>query len=167
MLGWLLITAMAHADPLPPISAETLSGRVVDLPASMPAERTILLLGFKQSHQAEFDAWRTQLPSLVGEDVDWLELPFVHVPGFLRGIIGSAMNRSLKDPVVRAHFAPVWADPGPVLQAFDITTDDEMVLVVVDATGSLLFRVDGAPTDERRADLTAALSEAGERTRAP
>jgi hypothetical protein len=156
VIVWLATAALAQA--LPVITTRSLSGLAIELPASPPAERTVLLLGFRRSHQADFELWRTELgPQRHDGEVDWLELPFLDVPGLLEGIIGGAMNRSISDPVVRDRFAPVWASADPVRDALHIATDQQMVLVVVRA-GEVTLRLDGPPTAQARADLAAALS---------
>lgn len=157
MIVWLLATAWGQV--LPPVTAQTLSGASVALPATVPAPRVILVLGFRQRHQADFEAWRPTTAALSqSAGVDWLELPFLDVPRFLRRIIGGAMNRSLTDPVCRAHFAPVWASADPVRAALGIDSDEDCVVVVIDAAGTVVHRVDGPPSPGSIAALTAVVT---------
>lgn len=157
---WLLLLApLGQAGELPAISTQTLDGREVALPSALPAERTVLLLGFKRSHQSEFDLWRPTLQSESAPDgIDWLELPYVNVGRLLKSIIGTAMDRTITDPVTRAHFAPVWDSPSSVKDAFQIDSDDAMVLVVLGPAGDVIARIDGPPTDAAVARLRAALT---------
>lgn len=136
---------------------ETLDGTPVVLPTAMPAERTVLLYGFKKSHQDQFDAWRPILAELAADErVNWRELPFLAVGSVLRGVIGLAMDKTLKDPVQRAHFAPIWASGDPTREALGVD-GAQMVLVVCDRQGEVRFQVAGAPTEEAVAGLKQAL----------
>lgn len=155
----LLLLLCAAAQTLPAIEATTLAGGAVELPARMPAERTVLLLGFRQVHQKGFDQWRPLLASRAEhERVDWLELPFVDVGAVLGRIIGAAMDRQLDDPVTRAHFAPVWASADPVREALAVSDDKELAVVVCDRTGRVLWIGLGEPDDAAVAGLDAALA---------
>lgn len=125
------------------------------LPEALPAKRTALLIGLKQRHQADFDAWRPILAELAADpELDWLELPFVPVGAILRGIISGAMDRKLTDPVLREHFAPVWGSAELLKEAVGIESDAEMVLLVVGGTGEVLWRRDGGPGARGAAELT-------------
>ena len=159
LLGLVLLLATgASAQTLAPISAQTLSGREVSVPDQMPAQRSILVFGFKQSHTKEFDAWRGPLAQLAKkEGVDWVELPFVDVGKILKAVIRAAMNATMSDDLTREHFAPVWDSPEATKVALGIESDEQVVVVVCDETGTVLARVDGDPTAEAIATLTAAL----------
>lgn len=160
MIGWLWLSLAAAANTIAPVSATTLAGARVELPASMPAERTVLVLGFKQSHNTAFDAWRPHLSEMSRDPaVDWLELPYVDVPRILQGFIGGAMNRTIRDDVTRAHFAPVWDSSVAMREALDIRGESSVVLVLCDRSGRVEVRIDGLPTSESVAALrVAALS---------
>lgn len=156
-ISWFLF-AQGLAQSLPPVDTQTLSGRSVVLPAAASAERTVLLLAFRQRHQDDLDAWRPHLAALAAPgEVDWVELPYVDVPRLLKGIIRAAMDRSIDDPVTRDHFAPVWGSPAQVQAGLQITDDEQIVVLVVDRGGEVLWRRTGPPGADGPAALEAAL----------
>ena len=153
----ILLLSAALAAELPPIEARTLAGEPVSLPDSPPAPRTLILMGLGREHQAAFEAWRPLVRELAADPtVDWIELPFVDVGAALRLVIEPALEVELAEPLVQAHFAPVWGPPEPWMKALSITSKEHMQLLLLeDGEGRVL--VQGAPDEAKLETVREAL----------
>ncbi len=54
----ILLSPMAQADVVfPPLTADDLNGRSLNLPADLPGKLTIVFIGYKREQQSNVNAW--------------------------------------------------------------------------------------------------------------
>lgn len=154
-----LLAGAAQAAPAAGLHAANLNGVDIAIPAGLPGQKTLLLLGFRHEDQDALDAWRAGL-GLTEEATGaaWLEIPVIPVKSSLiQPMIQGGMRKRFATPALRAHVAPMFADPGPVAAGFGVDPA-QPAAVVVDRSGQVLARAAGPYDGAKAAPLLAALA---------
>lgn len=153
---------------LTPAVGRALDGTEYRLPAGLPAERTLVVLAFRQRQQADVDRWidlaeslgvpGTPLGAPEPRATAVIEVPVLgrrYLPA--RRVIDGGMATSIRDPAVLARTITVYTDPVAYRRSCGITTADQVTAMLVDREGEASFQALGPPTDERADELTTAL----------
>jgi len=142
----------------PQVQGRSLSGKEIDLPAGLPAERTLALIAFQQRHQGCVDRWIMRAeaagvpgsPSdmVTGDDTCVVEIPVLSTRWKLgRGFIDGGMAASIKVPRVLARTITVYTHVSAFQQALGIPGSDDVQACVATPQGEVLTMVAGEPTD--------------------
>ncbi len=166
--------AGAHVDAggaaarFPAVTGRSLLGAELALPRDFPAERTLVVVAFRQWHQARVDRWIARavadgvpptprgltgvMPTAV------VELP-VLATGWrpVRRFIDGGMSAGIGDPDVLARTITIYTDVGGFQRALAIPDGDEVHALVVTRDGTILARGSGDPQDREWAGILAAL----------
>jgi hypothetical protein len=153
---------------LAPAAGRSLDGTECRLPAGLPAERTLVVLAFRQRQQADVDRWIDLAVSL-GVPGDPLGAPeprataVVEVPVLgrrylpVRRFIDGGMATAIREPAVLARTITVYTDPAAYRRRCGITTADQVTAMLVDREGNVSFQALGPPTARHPDELTTAL----------
>jgi len=161
---------------LAPLRTRALDGTVRRLPADLPAQRTLVLLAYRQRHQRDVDAWIARavaagVPATPRGAAEPLPAAVVEVP-FLsarwrpaRRLIDGGMARGIADPDVLARTLTAYGLParhrracglaGPSAPGADGT---EVEALVVTRTGTVLAHRTGPPSASAPSDVAALLA---------
>ena len=142
----------------PRVEGRTLAGSEVDLPADLPAPRTLALVAFQQRHQACVDRWiaRAESAGVPGSPVDMtpsdttcvIEIPVISTRWKLgRGFIDGGMASTIKIPRVLARTITVYTNVSAFQTLLGIPGSEDVQACVVTPQGEVLARVPGEPTD--------------------
>ena len=139
------------------MDTRTLQGVDQRLPDGLPAERTLLLLPFRQGQQRQVDAWIAR-----ADDAGWaadltdgatdrryavLEVPCISRRWSLgRSFIDGGMAASIRIPAVLARTWTAYTDVGRVQRALDIPDSEQTWVGVLSRSGEVLAHAAGEPT---------------------
>jgi hypothetical protein len=138
------------------LQVRDLNGRSLSIPSGLPADRTLLLVGFRHSDRTALDDWRKGL-GLSASDPAWLETPIIGVgSGLIRGMILEGMRRGADTPEARAHLAPAFVNAKDVAAALGLDPS-RPAAVVIDRAGRVLASAGGDYDPARAHALLAAL----------
>ena len=154
----LLAPTFAHADVLPTIKAETLNRTPFPIPASFTAARNVLLFSFGRNMQQAVDAWDAAIADLRADPkaCQVYNMPLIPNPGALvRGFISGGMRGVYKDAAVRDRVVVLFVDEAKVMPALAITDRSAPLVMVVDAGGREIGRVQGAASPATVAQVRA------------
>lgn len=127
-----------HAQTLPAVSATTLGKQAVQWPQGLPAERTLLLVAFSRSQQADVDTWVNGLHLKAAHAPAWFEVPLINNPGNLgRWFIDNGMRRGIASAEERAHVVTIYTDKKAMMRQMGMTDDTRIHAVVVDRSGKI------------------------------
>lgn len=159
---------MAEAR-LAPLRVRALDGTVRRLPAELPAERTLVVLAFRQWQQRDVDAWIALAVSfgvpaspfgatepLARAVVEVPVLPRRYAP--VRGLIDGGMATTIADPAVLARTLTAYADVDRVVADCGIGTTERVAALVVDRSGRVSLFASGPPGPDAAEHLAAALA---------
>jgi hypothetical protein len=146
---------------MPYISGKDLNGTPCSVPKGLSAERTLVLLGFDEPQQEAIDTWTQGLGlDQPTNTIPWVEMPLIENPGmFMRWFIDTGMRGGIKGRFQRSHVWTAYTDKKAFLQSCGITSENEIQVLVVDRTGTILHSESGAYTKECAAKLLTALRE--------
>jgi hypothetical protein len=158
-----------------PLPTRALDGMQRELPAELPAERTLVLLAYRQRHQRDVDEWialavALGVPATPRGAVGPMVTAVVEVP-FLAGVwrparrlIDGGMAQGIADPDVLARTLTAYGaplrhrracgldDPRPrevdarEADAREVDGRAEVEALVVERSGTVLWRASGRPT---------------------
>ena len=129
----ILLSPMAQADVVfPPLTADDLNGRSLNLPADLPGKLTIVFIGYKREQQSNVNVWVEQLDLRETGGQAWLELPVVGR--------GAVLFRSFVDNGMR----------------LGISGRGEIYVALVDPDGTIHALVEGDVTEAKVEQLRAA-----------
>lgn len=140
----LALSAASGRSAAAPLSLQVkdLNGRSLSIPGGLPADRTLLLVGFRHADRTALDGWRKGL-GLLASDPAWLETPIIGVGnGMIQAMILEGMRRGADTPQARAHLAPAFAPAKEVAVALGLDPS-RPAAVVVDRAGRVLARASG------------------------
>jgi hypothetical protein len=152
----------------PERTGRDLLGHEYRLPGEFPARITIAVIAFKQWHQAQVDAWISRL----GEagvpvtpygrtDLDRLVVEIPVLSGryqVARRFIDGGMAASIRDPEILARTITMYGSVDGVCEPLGITSRENVSVRAVRPDGSVVWGVTGEVTEQRVADLLAALT---------
>jgi hypothetical protein len=141
----------------PSLDAKSLLGVTKRLPDDLPAERTLLLLAFRQWQQRQVDAWIVRAAEAGwAPDLSTATGPVrgavIEVPCLARhwsigrAVIDGGMARSIGIPEVLARTWTAYTDVGRVQRALGIASSDNIWVGVLAPTGDVVVEAFGDPT---------------------
>lgn len=162
-LSLLFVCSTALATPsvntMPLITGKDLNGTPWSIPKGLPAERTLVLIGFDEPQQAAIDTWTQGLGlDLPTNTIPWVEMPLIENPGrFMRWFIDTGMRGGIKGRFQRSHVWTAYTDKKAFLQSCGINAENKIQVLVVDRTGRILHAESGEYTKEGAAKLLRSL----------
>ena len=144
------------ARRFPEVSGRSLLGVERRLPGQLPAERTLVVVAFRQWHQPIVDRWIARAvaagvpPTILGA-AGRLPRAVVELPVLstrwrpARRFIDGGMTAGIADPVVLARTITVYTNLAAFQRALGIGSSDELHAFVVTPDGSILARAVGEP----------------------
>jgi hypothetical protein len=142
---------------LAPVRGRALDGTEYRLPAGLPAERTLVVLAFRQRQQADVDRWIDLAVSLgvPGSPLGGpepratavVEVPVLgrrHLPA--RRFIAGGTAAAIRDAAVLARTITVYTDPATYRRRCGIAGADQVTAMLVDREGHASFQALGPPT---------------------
>jgi hypothetical protein len=154
--------APAGAQQIPPVHATALSGDRIDLPEAFRGRAAVLVLGFSQASRDQVTAWGKRLAADYRESnsIVYFEMPILEsVPRLLRGWVTKKMGESVPDRA-RATFLPVSDHEAEWKAAANFNKAGDAYVLVVDKTGAVRGRVEGAANDASYAEMKRLLETA-------
>lgn len=154
----LAVEAAAAAGRMPEVAAESLAEVKVQLPQGLPAERTLVFIGFEFDHQKKMDDWVENM-NLRAEAKPWVQLHGISRGfGLLSGFIKSRKRPYFPDAYQRERVIPVYVDVSAFITAMGFADDRSAVLAaVVDRKGKVLAMTRGDYSMAQAQALLAAL----------
>jgi hypothetical protein len=142
--------SVATIGQFPTLESETLEKQEVHLPQDFQGERNLLLIAFKREQQKDIDTWLMQMKRF--EDIDkgfrYYEIPTIErMNRFMRWFINTGMRTGIPDVKARERTITLYIDKEPFKKSLQITDEKKIYAVVVDRSGTVLWRATG-PYDE-------------------
>jgi hypothetical protein len=133
------------------IKTEDLNGRAINLPADLPAERTLVLAGFSEEHQKPIGTWIDGMKLRETTAIGWMELPVVgRQNGFVRSMITSSMKKGRPKPAERGRTAVVFVKAEDFLKPLGLPQNDRNIFaMVINRRGEMLNYAVGEYSDEK------------------
>lgn len=154
-------TALAK-DPdarMPVVAGKDLNGTPWVVPAGLPGNRTLVLVGFEESQQKAIDTWTQGLGLNASKNtIPWVEMPLIDNPGMLmRWFINTGMRGGIKDPLIRSRVWTAYTSKRTFMRACGMFSEETIFALVVDRNGQVLAIERGEYSKGGKARLLRAL----------
>lgn len=126
------------AAKLPNLVAQDLNEQSYQLPADLPAEKTLLLIAYKREQQANINTWIDGL-QLKTSNLPWLELPVLEDYGsWFQWFVDNGMRRGIKGDYNRAKVVTVYTEKDAFNTSMAIPNEESIYACVVTRQGEVL-----------------------------
>jgi hypothetical protein len=145
----------------PAISSYSLDKAKVNLPGDLAGQNNLLLISFEPEQQKEIDTWMPFAQALQHTNFNfrWYRLPVSARENFIfRWWENSSMRSEETDPETWPWIVPLYVNKDEFRSALQIPNEREIVALLVDRQGHVLWRASGGFTPVSRASLTSALT---------
>jgi hypothetical protein len=156
MLGSILRASLAIAflasaslaQGIPPTAGESLTGKHIILADEVRGRRVVLIAGFSHDGGVRSGEWE----KVIRSDSAFASVPVYQVamlasaPAFIRGVIRSGMKKGMS-PEEQDHTVVLTEDNKLWQDFFQVSTDKDPYVLLLDAAGKVLWRGHGAPAD--------------------
>jgi hypothetical protein len=161
LLGlWVVLGAAQDAAiRFPDIDGETLTGRTLKLPSALTAPRTIVLAAYDEDQQKDIDQWVAGL-EMKARNLPFLELPVLGKQNpFIQNLILTGMRRSKPDKADRERAVATFVPGEDFRRQLGLGGGGKNIhVLVVERTGAVKLRMEGAFTPEKGTQVQAALN---------
>ena len=136
---------------LPPVTAYTLDRAKVTLPANFAAPLNLLILSFQRDQQSQVDGW---LPAITAPTVQtWWLFVSPRENGLYRWWLNASLRGSLVASQPRRYTVPLYVNKTQFLKSLQISSEQDVVLLLTDREGHVLWRASGAVDESKKAAL--------------
>ena len=146
---------------LPPVTAYALDRAKVTLPADFTAPLNLLILSFQRDQQSVVDGWLPVLTPGAPSVQTWLLPISPRANGLYRWWLNASLRTSLPPSQPRRYTVPLYVDKGHFLRTLQVSSEQEVVLLLTDKAGHVLWRTTGPATDSKKAALDGFVSKMG------
>ncbi len=146
----------------PPVTSYSLDKERITLPGEAQGQINLLLLSFREEQQNDINSWMSTAEALqhLNFQFRYYQLPVAEKENFIfRWWETSSMRSDQTDPEALHWIVPIWVDRKKFFQSLDIPNDKQVVVLLVDRQGKVLWRSSGPMTGDKR---TALMNAAGQ-----
>jgi hypothetical protein len=145
------ISQTSQTAVLPPVTAYALDRAKVTLPANFAAPLNLLVLSFQRDQQSQVDGW---LPAITAPTVQtWWLFISPRENGLYRWWLNASLRGSLLPSQSRRYTVPLYVNKTQFLQSLQISSEQDVVLLLTDKGGHVLWRSAGAVNESKKAAL--------------
>ncbi len=142
----------------PSISADALNKKHLNLPKDFGGHHNLLLLSFEREQEKEIDTWSQLSKDLQKADASFRTyiLPvFTRENVLYRWWENSSLRSDVNDPALLEVTIPLYVDKARFRKDLQIASEHQIVALLVDDTGKIVWRSEGPLTDEKKNGLLA------------
>jgi hypothetical protein len=154
----------------PAVTSYSLDKAKVNLPGDLAGQINLLLISFEPEQQKEINTWMPLAQALQHTNFNfrWYRLPVSERENFIfRWWENSSMRSVETDPETWPWIVPLYVNKEEFRNALQIQNEREIIALLINRQGQVLWRASGALTPASRASLTSALASASESSQAP
>ena len=146
----------------PVVTGSNLLRRKISLPGDLQGEMMILFIAFQQWHQAQVDSWVPRAGQLeqAYPGVQFYELPVIqHMNILAQTFINEGMRAGIPSQDTRQKTVTLYLDKASFRHALGIPHEDTIWVLLLNRQGDVVWRTDGAYTQEKDDHLTQAIQD--------
>ena len=153
---------MAATCAFPRVRARNLEGVDVELPDGFAGDRNIVVVAFQRQHQRLVDSWVPWFDEQATDDpaLRFYELPTIgRIWAPARNFIDGGMAAAIRDPVILRRTLTIYGDVNRVTRPLGIDDRSTITVLLVDASGHVLWQGRGGFDVSLAAELETVLAE--------
>lgn len=160
--GLLSLPGMAQAPKtgvFPSVSGYSLDKQKVNLPGGMEGQTDLLLISFETEQQKQVDSWLPAAQALQHSNFQfrYYELPVFGKENFIfRWWDTSSLRSDETDPESLHWIVPLFIDRQKLIKDLDVPNQKQVVALLVNRQGQILWRASGPMSEGKRQSLMTA-----------
>jgi hypothetical protein len=140
---------------LPSVTAIALDRQKVTLPEDFAAPFNLLILSFERDQQPVVEGWLPPAEAEADPKVQTWMLPISQREnGLYRWWLNASIRGSQAASQPRHYTVPLYVDKEKFLRSLGVPSEREVVVLLTDKAGRVLWRSAGLVTDSKRASLS-------------
>lgn len=152
-----------RAAMFPALTAYNLDKAKVNLPTDLEGKVNLLLISFEPEQTKDIETWMPAAQAI--QHMNFLfryyQMPVSSQENFIYRWWDTSSLRSVEtDPLAWHWIIPLFTNKDTFRRALNIPNEKEIVLVLVDKTGQVLWKTSGHVTDEKKSSLINAVAAA-------
>jgi hypothetical protein len=152
----------SSAGLLPPVSAYALNKAKVTLPADFSSTLNLLILFFQRDQQPVVEGWLPVLTPEVAPGVQTWVLPVSQREnGVYRWWLNASLRGTMSPSQQRRYTVPLYVNKPQFLGSLQVSSEHDVVLLLTDKAGHVLWRAAGPVDDSKKAALTNFVKKSG------
>ena len=142
---------------VPTVTAYALDRAKITIPKDFAAPWNLLILSFQRDQQPVVDGWITAVPGPRAQTW-WLPIS-ARENGVYRWWLNASLRGSLAASQPRRYTVPLYVNKPQFLKSLQISSEQEVVVLLTDKSGRVLWRTAGANNDSKKAELSSFLEK--------
>jgi hypothetical protein len=150
------------AAVFPSVTSYSLDKQKVNLPGGMEGQTDLLLVSFKPEQQKDVDSWLPAAQALQHSNFQfrYYELPVFGKENFIfRWWDSSSLRTDETDPEILHWIVPLFVDRQKLTKDLDVPNQKQVVALLINRQGRILWRSYGPMTRDKRASLMTAAAQ--------
>ncbi len=145
---------------LPTVTAYALDRAKVTLPAAFETPLNVLVLFFQRDQEQTVDGWLPAIPPNAQPKAQvWLLPISQRENGLYRWWLNASLRGTQTSSLPRHFTVPLYVDKGKFLSELQVSSERDVVVLLADRSGRVLWRASGPVTDDKKADLRNAITK--------
>lgn len=149
---------------LPQITGENLEGDEITLPDAISSDYALVVMPFSREQQEAAQGWLPIFENMAQADerLSYYNLAVLVVEAPFRPLVTGGLNLGVRDPDVRQAVIVAFVEEEAQQQtiaALNVTNTDEMLVLLVDSDGQVVWQGAGAHDDALETALRAAITK--------
>ncbi|MGB3618382.1 MAG: hypothetical protein WBA12_09695 [Catalinimonas sp.] len=166
------LTARAQTgETFPDLTGKTITGKNLTLPDDIKGKYTLLGVAYSQKSQDDLETWfQPVYETFLSENKSMWEtsdaydvnIYFVPMLNGLKKAAAGKVEKRMKndlDPALKSHVLLYVGSLKEFKEALDLGAKDEPTFFVLDADGRIVYRTQGAYSEQKMADIEGELGE--------
>ena len=145
-------TQVTQPAALLPVSGYALDRTKVALPTDFASPLNLLILLFQRDQEPQVDAWAQAVRDVAGMQV-WLMPVSARENGVYRWWLNASFRSNLPAAQPRHYVLPVYVNKAQFLGALQVGSEKDVVVLLTDKAGKVLWRTSGPVADDKKAAL--------------
>jgi hypothetical protein len=146
------LSQVTQPAALPAVSGYALDRFKVALPADFTSPLNLLILLFQRDQEPQVDAWAQAVRDVPGMQV-WLMPVSARENGVYRWWLNASFRSNLPAAQPRHYALPVYVNKTQFLGSLQVTSQKDVVLLLTDKAGKVLWRTSGPLADDKKTAL--------------
>jgi hypothetical protein len=146
------LTQVNQPAALPSVSGYALDRTRVTLPADFASPLNLVILLFQRDQEPQVDAWAQAVREVPGIQV-WLMPVSARENGVYRWWLNASFRSNLPAAQPRHFVLPVYVNKPEFLRSVQVGSERDVVLLLTDKAGKVLWRTSGPVAEEKKAEL--------------
>ena len=164
--AWANAPTAVRADlgSFPKVEATSLAKAHFQIPKDFAGELNLVILSFAREQQQDVDSWLPAAQQLESQHpkLRYYELPTTTRENLLyRWWLSSSLRSNNTDVALQSRTLPLYVNKREFRRALKIRNEKQIVTLLVDRSGRILWRADGEFTADKNQSLTEALATNG------